>query len=285
MLTANHPHAWNAQHANEHLDPNFRARFMPDGSNLVVTPEMRRLIAATPAALDRGTAAVVSGPYGCGKSTLLQALAAVSDVNTVLVEIPEAVGATRAQWEVLTTAITGSATGTARKLQKDALDYLVVTPTLLIVDEAQFLSLEALRQLRWLWTRNIPRFAIVLAGSNLNEHLGKDESLSTRINQRILLREHSTELMLKRLCESDPDFAATDPELLRVIDDAYGHGIFRHYAELKLKAAREFNHHGPLTRQVVDDVIFDRTGQTLATVPAVSTHHRRKRGHSVGARR
>jgi DNA transposition AAA+ family ATPase len=271
MLTPNHPHAWDPQYADKYLDPQFRTRYMPAGSNLVVTPEMRRLITATPTALERCTATVVSGPYGSGKSTLLQALAAVSDVSTVVAEIPESAGATRAQWEVLTTAMTGSASGTARKLQKDALDYLVATPTLLIVDEAQHLSHAALRQLRWLWTRNIPKFAIVLAGSKLNEHLAKDESLATRVNQRILLRKHSSELMLKRLRDSHPDLAATDPDLLRAIDDAYGHGVFRNYAELMLKAARDFNHHGPLTRQVAEDIIFDRTGKALALLPAGAT--------------
>ncbi|WP_416957730.1 AAA family ATPase [Nocardioides sp. T5] len=268
MLTENHPHAWKPEHANEHLDPDFRRTYMPPGSRLVVTPDMTRLIGGMPTALDRCTATVVSGPWGSGKSTLLQSLAAVSDVNTVLVEIPESAGATRAQWDVLTTAITGSATGTAHQLQHAARDYLAAVPTLLIVDEAQHLSHAALRQLRWLWTSRLPRFAIVLAGSNLNAHLDKEPSLATRVNQRILLRTHSTELMVKRLQASHPDLAATRPQLLELIDQAYGNGVWRNHSEMLLKAALELGHTGPLTHEVAEEVIYDRTGAPLALTPA-----------------
>jgi hypothetical protein len=223
----------------------------------------------------------VSGPWGAGKSTLLQALAAVSDVNTVHVEIPESANAPAAQWQVLTEAITGAATGTSRKMQRDAHDYLTVVPTLLIVDEAQHLDYRALRQLRWLWTAKLPRFALVLAGSKLAEHVAGERSVHTRINRRILLRAHGTDRMLDLLRRSDPDLAASDTELLRQVDEAYGRGCWRNWSELLVKAAVEFGHTGPLTFDTAATVVYDRTGKPLAIAPAASP----SRGATSGAAR
>jgi energy-coupling factor transporter ATP-binding protein EcfA2 len=274
MLPENHPHAWDADYADQYLDHAFRREYMPDGARLLVTPDMDRLISRTPVSLERSKCTVVSGPWGSGKSTLLQALAAVSDVNTVSVEIPESATAPAAQWEVMTTAITGTANGTARAMQNQCRDYLVEVPTLLIVDEAQHLTHAALRQLRWLWTSKLPKFAIVLAGSNLEEHIYKEKSVYTRVNRRILLRSHSPEQMLDLLRRSDPALADTDPELLHLIEEAYGHGVWRNWSELMLKATTEFDHHGPLDHQTAADVILDRTGRPLGTTRVGATSRR-----------
>jgi DNA transposition AAA+ family ATPase len=274
VLPENHPHAWDADHADQHLDPTFRREYMPEGARLLVTPDMDRLISGTPVSLERSKCTVVSGPWGSGKSTLLKALEAVSDVNTVNVEIPESATAPAAQWEVMTTAITGTARGTARAMQNQCRDYLVEVPTLLIVDEAQHLTHAALRQLRWLWTSHIPKFAIVLAGSELEEHLLGEKSVYTRVNRRILLREHSPEHMLDLVRRSDPALADTDPELLQLIEEAYGHGVWRHWAELMVKANTEFGHYGPLDHQTAADVILDRTGVSLSLERAGATRRR-----------
>lgn len=97
------------------------------------------------------------------------------------------------------------------------------------------------------------------AGSELEEHLLGEKSVYTRVNRRILLREHSPEHMLDLVRRSDPALADTDPELLQLIDEAYGHSVWRHWAELMVKANTEFGHYGPLDHQTAADVILDRT--------------------------
>ncbi|WP_236554516.1 ATP-binding protein [Nocardioides sp. AX2bis] len=297
MLPEGHPHAWKAEHADEHLDPGFRRQYMATGSTLVLTPALRQLINGVATDLESdvpedsttrvgtervagrrsGLCTVVSGPWGAGKSTLLQALIAVADVNTVQVEIPESANAPAAQWAVLTTALTGTASGTARAMQCAALDYLTVVPTLLVVDEAQHLTHAALRQLRWLWSARLPRFAIVLAGSNLDAHIAKDQSVATRVNRRIAVKRLGTDRMLDLLRRSNPDLAATPRELLAQIEEAYGHGSWRNWSELILKATLEFGHTGPLTFETVADVVYDRTGLPLAVTGAGSRDTRRGR--------
>lgn len=74
-------------------------------------------------------------------------------------------------------------------MQNTAREYLAAVPTLLIVDEAQFIQRSALLHLRWLWGQNFPRFAIVLAGSDLFDLLDIEPSVKGRIDGgRIALR-------------------------------------------------------------------------------------------------
>lgn len=268
MLTSNHPHAWNVAHADEHLDPKFRHHHVPAGGHLVVTPQMKLLAGVLPPALDRGAAIAVSGPYGAGKSTTLAALTAVADVNTAVVDMPAAL-TVRQQWEAITTAITGQpATGTARTLQNDAREYLTAVPTLLIVDEAQFIGTGALLQLRWLWGNHFPRFAIVLAGSNLFAKLDAEPSVGTRIDRRISLRHHTTGRMLELLREHHPQLADTDPHLLTQVDETYAHGSWRAWSLLMLSVANDLRHNGPLTPTVLAAAIQSVTGEPAALVPA-----------------
>lgn len=151
MLPSHHSHAWDIDKADTHLAPQFRKRYLTNGANVVITPQMRQLAGGMTDALDNCTATAISGPYGSGKSTTLAALAAVADVNVAIVDLNKA-GSDRAQWAQITHAITGLAhVGAAETLQQVALEYLNLVPTVLIVDEAQHLRRSALQQLRWLW--------------------------------------------------------------------------------------------------------------------------------------
>jgi type II secretory pathway predicted ATPase ExeA len=239
MLADGHPHAWDVDHADDHLPTPYRNRHLADGGRLVVTPQMRQLAAGMPRWMNRGAAIALSGPWGAGKTTVLQAVAAVADVNTAYVTLPGRV-TDAAQWNHITTAITGTpANGTARQMQNEAREYLTAVPTLLVVDEAQHLSTAALLQLRWLWDLNFPRFAIVLAGSDLFARLKAEPSVDTRIDARIPILEHTRSRMVDLLRQHHPLAAAADPHLLDQIDRAYAHGSWRAWSKLLLFLATD----------------------------------------------
>ena len=282
MLPEAHPHAWDVAHAHAHLPVDFGRRYLPKGGRLVVTPQMRQLAATMPTALDRGAAIAVSGPVGAGKSTTLAAIAAVADVNTAVVNIPHK-ATEKAQWEEIATTVTGQpATGTARTMQNTVREYLTAVPTLLIVDEAQYIGLPAMLQLRWLWAHPFPRFAIVLAGSGLDTHLDAEPSVGSRIDIRINLRHHPAARMLTLLQAHHPLAAATDPALLEAIDSAYAKGSWRAWSKFLLFLANDVGHTGPITRDIAEAAILAITGTPPALRSGPAPHNRTGRTGRTG---
>lgn len=274
MLAEGHPHAWDIDRAHEHLRDGFRNRRLAEGGRLVVTPQMRQLAAGMSAWMRRGAAIAISGPWGAGKTTVLEAVAAVADVNTAFVTLPGRAKTEAAQWQHITTAITGAqATGTARQMQSEAREYLTAVPTLLIVDEAQHLSTAALLQLRWLWDLDFPRFAIVLAGSDLFTRLGDEPSVDTRIDARIPIREHTSGRMIELLRLHHPMAAATDAHLLNQIDQAYAHGSWRAWSKLLLCLATDNGYTAPIDYEAAATAILSITGTRPALHPAGPAKH------------
>ncbi|WP_344135578.1 ATP-binding protein [Pedococcus bigeumensis] len=271
MLPDGHPHAWEVQHAHLHLPGAFTKRHIATGGQLVVTPQMRDLAQGMPSALERGAAIAVSGPYGAGKTTVLAAVAAVADVNTAIVNLPRR-ATERTQWEEIATAVTGTRpTGTARAMQNHTRDYLTAVPTLLVIDEAQYLGQAALLTLRWLWAHPFPTFAIVLAGSNLFDHLKAEPSVDTRIDRRISLRHHTTDTMLNLLTAHHPHAAATDPTLLAAIDREYAHGSWRKWSKLLLTLTNDWGITGPITIADASEAILAIDGITPNLDPTPRT--------------
>jgi hypothetical protein len=180
----------------------------------------------------------------------------------------------RTQWEEIATAVTGATpTGTARNMQNLTREYLTAVPTLLVIDEAQYLGQSALLTLRWLWAHPFPRFAIVLAGSNLFAHLQAEPSVGTRIDRRIELHHHTTPKMLQLLSAHHPSVAATDPTLLRAIDREYARGSWRKWSKLLLALANDWGTTGPITVADATEAIHGIEGvlPNLAPTPATLT--------------
>lgn len=278
MLPDGHAHAWDANQAPQHLPASFTRRHIATGGQLVVTPQMRELAAGMPSALDRGAAIALSGPYGAGKTTVLTAVAAVADVNTAIVNLPRR-ASERAEWEEIATAVTGTKpTGTARDMMNLTRDYLTAVPTLLIIDEAQYLGRNSLLTLRWLWSHPFPTFAIVLAGSNLFDLLETEPSVDTRIDRRIRLGHHTPDKMLELLRAHHPNVAATDPNLLASIDREYAHGSWRKWSKLLLTLTNDWQVSGPITHPDAVDAIHQIAGTppNLQPTPATRTPHRSK---------
>lgn len=241
---------WDVTAAITHVPYDVQRNFT-EHSELVLTPQMRTLAAGMPSALARGAATAVSGPAGCGKTTMLKTVAAVADpaVNTAFADITR--GSTDRQvWEEIATAVLGvKIEGTARDMRQATLEHLVTHPTLLIVDEAQFIGRAGLLQLRWLWAHPFPDgFAIVLAGSDLFTHLDADESISSRIHRRMALNHHAAAQMVTHIQNHHRLAAISDPQLLLRVDEKYAKGSWRKWSNF-LAELRDQRHEGPITEE------------------------------------
>lgn len=256
--------AWDVQHAAARVPYDVQRTFT-EHSALVLTPQMRMLAAGMPSALARGAATAVSGPAGCGKTTMLKAVTAVADpaVNTAFADITR--GSTDRQvWEEIATAVLGvTVEGTARDMRHATLEHLVTHPTLLIVDEAQFIGRAGLLQLRWLWAHPFPNgFAIVLAGSDLFSHLDADESIASRINRRIALDHHTAATMVTHIQNHHRLAAITDRDLLVRINEQYAQGSWRKWSNF-LAELRDQQHRGPITEQAAQQALTSITGRHI----------------------
>ena len=74
--------------------------------------------------------------------------------------------------------------------------------------------------------------------------------------------------MLQQLCASHPDLAATDPELLRLIDDAYGHGVFRNDAEPCSRPPATSTTTDRSPARYAEDIIYDAPASPSPLIPA-----------------
>ncbi|MDP3890486.1 ATP-binding protein [Nocardioides sp.] len=268
MATEPAEYAWNLDFAYERLDPTFRAKKLTAHGELVITPTMRRLAASMPSFLDENVAVAVSGPVGSGKSTLMHALAAVSDVNTAIVDIVGNTPSDKAVWGAISRSVIGHNQGTAEQLRLAVAEHLTVVPTLLLVDEAQFIPRAAMMQLRWLWDQPFERFAIVLAGSGLYEVLERDDDVDTRIDERIPLRHLTPDKMRELIVAHHRWARATHPWVLDQIDAIHCHGSWRAWSKVLRKLAR-VNHEGPITVPVAERALSSVKGHpvTLPTPP------------------
>lgn len=269
MTTETTGYAWNLDHAYERLDATYRRKKLTADGELVITPTMRRLAASMPSFLDENVAVAVSGPVGSGKSTLMHALAAVSDVNTAIVDIVGKAPSDKAVWGAIARAVVGHDHGTAEQLRIAVAEYLTVVPTLLLVDEAQFIPRAAMMQLRWLWDQPFQRFAIVLAGSGLYDVLERDADVDTRIDERVLLRHPSPDKMRELIVAHHRWARATHPWVLDQIDELHCHGSWRAWSKVLRMLAR-VNHDGPITVPVAERALTSIKGHrvTLPTPPS-----------------
>ena len=238
MLPEDHPDAWNVAAGSSHWSPQQQAE-MPSGASLVVTPAMEALSRGMPSAIRRGAIILVSGPSGSGKTTAVEAAIAVTPMPAVRVEL-EPRTRTVLLWVVLATALTGcTSSGAAHELRGHIRDYLTAHPTLIVVDEAQNVGLNALLNLRWLAGLGL-HFTLLLAGAGLNEYVAKEPQLASRVSRRILLDAQPPAWMIPAVRQFHPVFAQMPQDLLLEIDEVYGRGLWRPWAHLAATLVNDF---------------------------------------------
>ncbi len=224
---------WSLDGAAQRL-PAYAAQWLPKGASLVQRDKIHLLAGLMPHTLERRGIVVVSGPAGSGKTTTVAAVVGVAPVRAVYVALPPKTR-DKMLWENLAGAIGATAVGTQRQLQDAVQAQLATQPTMLVVDEAQNVGLEALKALRWLTGQLTCPFAMVLSGIDLNQALGKEPMLASRVSARVLLRSPRFGDLLPELRSFHPvldQVARTNPALLGRVDSAYAHGSWRAWSLL-----------------------------------------------------
>jgi hypothetical protein len=230
--------AWNAEAAPAHL-PEYARTNMPSGARLVVTDELRLLVAFARTAVERGHVIVVSGESGIGKTTMAGAVEAVATVRVARAEIPPR-SRDKQVWEYLARAVLGSVPGgTAAQLRDAITARLIAEPTLLFVDDAHNVGLPCLLQLRWLHSATNRGFGLVLLGVHLDAYLNREAQLRSRVTRRVLLRTPDFGALREQLAAFHPVLAHTSPALLGWVNDVYAHDSWYPWASFTAAAVED----------------------------------------------
>ena len=236
--------AWDVTAAARHLPPQV-LRELPAGSALVDTPELYRLVGYARTAVEKNHMVLVSGPAGSGKTTLVGALEGIAGVTVANVTIAHGSRSKDVWHDIARGVPRAPQPGTPSELQDVVANALAGSPTLLIVDEAQNVGLNALLALRWLNNRITTNVGMVLAGVDLQKRFEREPQLSTRVKRRILLEPLPWPQMQPLLVRFHPVLAATDPVLLQRVDEVFARGLWRHWQAF-VDAVDDFGIAGPL---------------------------------------
>jgi hypothetical protein len=240
--------------------PPHDTEFLPDGAQLLLPDALRRLLVLAPMTLRNRRLVLIDGKAGCGKSTALAALAAASPVRTAKVAI-------RNNWNsrrlvgAIHEAVTGDASDRSQSWYEDhLLVALSREPTLLLLDEAQNASLPVLRDLRLMLESPGARFAMVLSGYGIGDHIRKESMLLTWRGHVANFSPLDHVTLLPTLRQLHPALAATSDRLLVEADRIHCRGLLREWAVL-LETLLAFAPHGPFTSATITDAIDAVSGQ------------------------
>jgi DNA transposition AAA+ family ATPase len=187
---------------------------------------------------------LVTGVPGSGKSFAVGR--AVEDITAAHPNL-------RAAWLELATSVRGRTlaqemypqivgvnaptNATLRDLRTSMTYHLCEEHRVLVLDEAQHVTTEAMQMLRWLYDRPAANFALVIVGT---------PTLATRIPPELVSRIVST-LHISRIADEDaPEllaryhelFVTAQPELLARLNRTEARGEFRWWAKFLLRAHR-----------------------------------------------
>lgn len=232
--------------------PAHATAFLPAGANLVITPELERLLNAARTVMSNRRLISMPGAPGCGKSTAQAVLAAACSIKTTTCVVPT-VKHNRglAFYAALHSALIGTeALGTQREHENAVHRILSEEPRVLLIDEAQNADFDVLCNLRLLLERPNMHFTVVLSGTGITELLEKYPMLLTWRQLTIDFQRLVTPMRLRtarggqahdlaRASQLIPTLhglhhrlARTDETLLVETDRVHCHGLIRSWIAL-----------------------------------------------------
>jgi DNA transposition AAA+ family ATPase len=182
--------------------------------------------------------AVVYGDAGLGKTFAVHcALCDHEDMRPLVVEFqPKATVASTAH--TLYKKLHGEEySGVTRRALEECARALSGDPRLLVIDEAQRLTSEAIEVLRALHDRDDTNFALLLVGGHRCwEVLTSNPMLESRVAPRIAFRPMSDDEVVAAIPSYHPLYRTASEALVRYIDDYWAHGVWRNWAIFTLLA-------------------------------------------------
>jgi hypothetical protein len=190
-------------------------------------------------AVDAGAMAVLHGDAGLGKTFAVEDALAVPRLPLLWVSFPS-----RPTPRLIPATLLESITGRATRLDRFAIirvlvEHLTQTPSIVVVDESQLLTSDCIELLRYLHDHRTTRFALVLVGGNGTWRvLSREPMLASRVYRRVRFQPLTRADVLAAIPAYHPLYAHAHPELIRLIDDLFAHGILRNWAAFTDSALR-----------------------------------------------
>lgn len=172
---------------------------------------------------------LVTGPGGTGKTYAVHYACDRLEVPAVRLHLAGTTRAGGVLREILGT-FELPADGTEAILRERVRHFLAGRRFVLYVDEANLLTTEALRLLRYLHDQPDAAFALVFTGTDFRRAFAGVPEFDSRVKRRVAFGPLAGAELIRALAATHPVFAASDPEILRSIDRQYARGLWRQWA-------------------------------------------------------
>ena len=181
--------------------------------------------------------AAIHGESSLGKTFAVASAAARQPVETWVLEVPVHPSIKDVIALVLRELTGVEPAGTRMKLTRDLADVLVEKRRLIVLDEAQRLSHGPIEALRALWDHRETRFALVFCGGHGCYRVLKTYPMLRRRISRWVefepLKPHDVEQIMRSY---HPIYEEADTQVLLMVDEGVGRGVFREWAEFTVNA-------------------------------------------------
>lgn len=212
-----------------------------DGVTTISTPGLREIQVAVTQLYNTGGIILVDGVPGVGKTFGTMHVLSTLDIRVHWADMPDTPKGKEANARIYT-AVTGRRPPlrmTEYALTDETVDVLEGLKAVLVVDEAQNMTRNALRQLRYLHDRPTTKALLLLLGPGVSKVVAQVPELDSRVARRVHVKELTGPQMRQLLPELHPLLANT-PEDVLIELAAYARGNLRRWARV-LEAGSSMN--------------------------------------------
>lgn len=214
--------------------PTPTASDLAEHQNLVLTPQLNKLLLAAPVAIANRRIICIDGPTGSGKSLSLDVLASSTDTRVVSVKLNDSHTHKGVVEELCKAIEPGVAVfeGYTRDLMAHLRARTSNADLVIMIDEAQKAPMRALELVRELHEHPTSRFGLVLAGVDIRRKVGREPMLKSRVGLCIPYARLHGDALVTFLRQMSPVWESYDAGLLQDTDDLSCQGDLRQWVIL-----------------------------------------------------
>lgn len=235
------------------------------GASTINTMQMQLARLAVRTAADERSIAAIYGPPGCGKTFTVEVACETLPLTVSRFVLPNYPSPKEIAVTLLSRLTGDHYSGPRYRLDEHLIEALMQTPMLLVVDEAQRLSLQGVEYLRFLWDEAVLRsqhgngeaFGLVLVGGHrCYQTLIRYRALSSRVASWAEITPIPASEVVEVIRSFHPLLAKANSGLLEEIDDLYAHGLLRNWATFVKRAQ-------PLCAKLGLDTVDERVARNV----------------------